>query len=276
LNCPRCEGSGQCAECEGAGYIECPSCRGKGKKTTSRGATYSCKSCDGDGKMDCSMECSSCNGTGEITEKFQKETREKYTPRFVNYTPNSAVVWPLVIFNVIVFAFVEWGPRDVAGTLYLTSESLNQGHYWAFITPSFMHWSGIHLILNMVFLGYYGPPLEGLLGKRRFLATYLFTALTACLLSYLGNIELRGFGFAGIGASGPMYGIVGSYMALQYRWRMVSTLNLKSLVNWAGIILLVGFSIEWTEFNFIDNWGHLGGLLGGMALNLVLPKPKGR
>jgi membrane associated rhomboid family serine protease len=276
LNCPRCKGSGKCVECEGAGYIECPSCSGKGKKKTSRGVNYSCKACGGNGKMDCSLDCSSCNGTGEITEEFQKETREKYTPKFVNYTPSSAVVRSLIIFNIVVFALVEWGPSDIANSLLLSSESLGQGHYWAFLTPAFLHGSAFHLLLNMLFLGAYGPPLEGLLGKRRFLATYLFTAITGCLLSYLGNIELRGQFFAGVGASGALFGMVGSYIALQYRWRIVTTINLRSLINWTGLLLLVGFSLEWTEYNYIDNWGHLGGLLGGLALNYVLPKPKGR
>ncbi|MCA9779518.1 MAG: hypothetical protein KC800_22475, partial [Candidatus Eremiobacteraeota bacterium] len=157
MNCPRCQGSGKCAECDGAGYIECPSCSGKGSKTTSRGASYACKSCGGDGKMDCSAECSSCNGTGAITEEFQKETREKYTPRFVNYSPNSAVVWPLIILNIIVFAFVRYGPPEYTSSLFLSAQSLSLGHYRAFLTPSFVHWSAIHLILNMSFLGYYGP-----------------------------------------------------------------------------------------------------------------------
>ncbi len=226
--------------------------------------------------MECSPKCSSCDGTGSITEEFQKETREKYTPRFVNYSPNSAVVWPLIILNIIIYAVVNYGPPQYTSTLFLTSQSIQQGHYWAFLTPSFVHWSGIHLLLNMLFLGYYGPALEGLLGKSRFVATYLFTALTACAASYFGNIIVHGYGFAGVGASGPLYGIVGSFIALYYRWRMVSMINLRTLVNWTGGLLLVGFAMEFSDFNFIDNWAHLGGLLGGLAFNMALPKPRGR
>lgn len=226
--------------------------------------------------MDCSAECSSCNGTGAITEEFQKETREKYTPRFVNYSPNSAVVWPLIILNIIVFAFVRYGPPEYTSSLFLSAQSLSLGHYWAFLTPSFVHWSAIHLILNMSFLGYYGPALEGLLGKSRFLACYLFSGLTACVASYVGNILVQGYDFAGVGASGPLFGFVGSFLALHYRWRMVSMINLRSLINWTGGILIVGFALELTDYGFIDNWAHLGGLLGGLVFNLVLPKPQGR
>jgi|GEM_PF-313079 len=276
VNCPRCQGSGHCAECGGAGFIECPSCSGKGTKKTSRGASYACKSCGGDGKMDCSAKCSSCNGSGVITEELQKETREKYTPKFVSYSPSSAVVWPLIMVNVVIFALVFVGPPELTASLFLTSQSLAQGHYWAFVTPSFVHWSGIHLLLNMWVLRFYGPPLEGLLGKWRFVACYLFTALTACVASYWGNIVVQGSYVAGVGASGPIFGIVGAYIALDYRWRIVSTINLKPLVTWSGIILLVGFAMEFSDFNFIDNWAHLGGLLGGLVFNLILPKPKGR
>ena len=275
MNCPRSAGTGKCVECDGAGYIECPSCSGKGRKTTSRGVSYGCKSCGGDGKIDCSAECSSCNGTGKITEEFQKETREKYTPKFVNYSPNSKVVQPLIVLNVVMFIFINWGPPQVVIDLLLTNLSLSQGHYWSFLTPAFIHWNWIHLLMNMAFLWYYGPPLEGLLGQRRFLATYLFTCITGCVFSYLGNIELQGGDIAGIGASGAMYGLVGAYLALHHRWRIVTTLNFKALLTWSGMLLLVGFSLEWTEYNFIDNWAHLGGLLGGLFLNLMLPKPEG-
>lgn len=275
MDCPRCEGSGKCVECDGVGHIECPGCSGKGTKTTSRGVSYNCKACSGNGKVECSAECSSCNGTGEITEAFQKETRDKYRPKFANYSPNSKVVWPLIIINIVVFMGLKFAPWDVTVTFMLSSQSFQLGHYWALITPSFIHFDTFHILLNMVFLGYYGPPLEGLLGKRRFLLTYLFAALTACSMSYLGNIVIHGYAAAGVGASGPLFGIMGAYIAIHKRWRMVSSVDVRQLTNWAGILLLVGFALEASDFNFIDNWAHLGGLLGGLFLNFVLPRPRG-
>lgn len=256
--------------------MECPNCGGKGSKSTSRGATYSCKACAGSGRLECSPQCSSCNGTGEITEEFQKETREKYTPKFANYSPDSAVVWPLLALNVLVYVLVTYFPREQVYFLYLSIDSLERGQYWAFLTSSFIHWTFLHLFLNMGFLVSYGPPLEGLLGKGRFAACYLFAALTAGLASFLGNVWLAGSYFAGAGASGPLFGMVGAYIALQYRWRMVTTINLNSLVRWTGGLLVLGFCLEAGGIIFLDNWGHLGGLLGGLLFNLVLPRPRGR
>lgn len=275
MNCPRCEGSGKCAQCGGEGSIECPGCSGKGTKSTSRGASYKCKTCDGAGTVGCSPNCSSCDGTGEITEAFQKQTRDKYRLKFANYTPNSKVVGPIMIVNVAIFLLVYSTEWNVWGPLLLTPYSFQQGHYWTLLSPAFVHFSLIHILLNMSFLGFYGPPLEGLLGKTRFLGCYLFSAITATGLSYLGNIVLHELPTAGVGASGPLFGLTGAYIALHFRWRMSANVELRRLVFLSSALLVGGFLLELTEFNFIDNWAHLGGLLGGLAINLVLPRPKG-
>ena len=275
MNCPRCKGSGNCAQCGGEGSIECPGCSGKGTKTTSRGASYNCKTCEGEGKVGCSPHCSSCDGTGEITEAFQQQTRDKYRLKFANYAPNSKIVGPIMLLNAIVFLLIKTTDWNVWGPLILTPFSFQQGQYWTLISPAFVHFSLLHILLNMSFLKYYGPHLEGLLGKRRFLGCYLFTAVTATALSYFGNIVLHQYSAAGVGASGPLFGITGAYIALHLRWRMSPNVDLKRLFYLSGVLLLGGFLLEFTEFNFIDNWAHLGGLLGGLALNLLLPRPQG-
>ena len=255
--------------------MECPSCSGKGQKTTSRGASYPCKACSGEGSVECPKECSSCNGSGEITEQLQNETREKYRPKFANLSPANAATVQLIILNVAIYGLIYVAPGSF-GYLSLGRASLALGYYWTIITSSFVHYDGLHLLLNMVFLWYYGPVLEGILGKLKYLGVYLFCSLTAGAVSWLGNITLDGNVSAGVGASGPLYGIVGALLGIHLRWRIVQASGAPRLATWAFGLMIVGFGLSATSLNFLDNWGHLGGALGGLVLGYLMPRPTGR
>lgn len=255
--------------------MDCPNCSGSGTKSTSRGVSYSCKSCSGSGTIGCSKECASCNGTGEISEALQKERREKYQIKFADYSPSNTVTLPLLVVNVIVYLALA-SNNQLFSYLGLDASTLEKGYYWTFFTASFGHLGIWHLVLNMGFLWTYGQVVEGLLGKQRFLLTYGLCAITAGIVSYLGNVVLDGQEFAGMGASGPLYGLVGVLLALHVRWRMVPPAEVKRLTTWAGGFILLGFALSGTGFDMFDNWGHLGGVLGGFLLTFFAPRPGGK
>jgi membrane associated rhomboid family serine protease len=255
--------------------VECPNCSGEGEKTTSRGATYQCKTCSGSGAIDCSRECSSCDGSGEITEQLQKETREKYRPRFANLSPSNGITVKILILNVIVYGVLYAVPES-ATYFIMDDGSWAAGHYWTIITASFVHFDRLHLLLNMIFLWLYGPAVEGILGKTRFVALYLFCALTAGAASWLGNIQLDHHMYAGVGASGPLYGLIGALFGFHLRWKMVQAADGKRLATWAAAFVVLGFALKGTPFDFLDNWGHLGGAIGGLIFAYILPRPQGR
>ena len=153
--------------------------------------------------------------------------------------------------------------------------SWDSGYHWAFITSSFLHFHWLHALLNLRFLWYFGPIVEGVVGPKRFFLYYLLSATSAGLISWLGNVKLEGNDWAGAGASGPLFGLIGILLALKLRWGMFHGPNEKQLAKTATLILVGGFLLKLTPYDIIDNWGHLGGLFGGFCLAWFSPRPQG-
>lgn len=274
MQCPRCAGSGACPDCGGQGYQECPVCAGAGQRSTPRGATYPCKACQGSGKTSCPERCSSCEGSGAITEELQKRVRDTYTVRFVNFGPSGQVTRRVVAACVALFvAGMIW--PGLKSSLLLSPQAIDQGRYWELFTYAWVHGSLWHLALNMGFLWTYGPILEGILGRGRFLAFFLSTAALAGGVSWVMHHWTLGAFPGTLGASGSLFAIDGAFLALYARWRLVPWEAVRSLTTWAGLWLLGGFAAAQAGWLQLDNWAHVGGFLAGILWVLVTPRPQG-
>ena len=274
MPCPRCAGTGLCPDCQGQGTQECPACAGTGTRQTSRGQTYNCKSCSGEGKVACPTQCSSCEGTGEITEELQKKARDRYALRLANFTPHGSVTRILVALNLAIFVLGRWNP-ELHWAMLLKSDVFSSGHYWEILTATFQHFGYWHLGLNMWFLWTYGPVVEGILGRVSFLAVYLGAGLTGSLISWAGHTYVDGSLWVSAGASGSLFALDGAMLALYTRWRMVPWEEIRSSTNWTAILLLGGIALEISGYRLVDNWAHAGGLLGGFLITAALPRPRG-
>lgn len=274
LPCPRCAGTGQCPDCQGKGSQECPVCSGQGTRETSRGISYQCKSCGGQGAVPCPSTCSSCEGTGEITEELQKKVRDRYTPRFANFSPTSQVTRVLLAVCLAMFIAGEASPQFHALTV-LNGNVWQSQHYWEFLTFLFQHLGIVHLICNMGFLWSYGPVLEGLLGGPRYLLLYLAGGIASGLFSWFGNTQTSGMYWSVTGASASLFALDGAFLAIYWRWRLLPWDAVRSLTSWAGIILFGGIAAQMNGFHLVDNWSHGGGFLAGFIIAAILPRPRG-
>lgn len=141
--------------------------------------------------------------------------------------------------------------------------ALANGEWWRLVSAALVHSYNliIHIGFNMYFLYMLGPSLERQVGSAPFAALYLATAATGGLAGYY----LGGIGDASIGASGAIFGIVAVWMYAAYKSghrgaRMMANRQMLYLVG-VGIVLpffASGLNISWQ--------GHLGGLLGGLAI----------
>lgn len=282
-NCPRCEGTGQCVECKGTGKVTCPTCQGTGKRTTPNGTEFDCKTCKGTGQIDCALKCDSCQGTGVITDKLQKQVREKYTARFANFSPLSRMTTYLVVINLFFFILTDFMGQAATlyGALANNARIFSAHEYWRLLTPVFLHVGIFHVGLNCYYLWQNAPPIEGAYGSHRFLWLYFFSAIVGNLVSWLGHVVVQNEpGYASVGASTALFGIGTAYVALYWRWNIFD----RSVVNWwlgyMGILLVGGFGAQLGGFNLgflssMDNWGHLGGALGGLLFVYLSPRPTG-
>jgi membrane associated rhomboid family serine protease len=222
--------------------------------------------------VDCPPKCSSCEGQGQITARRQREISEKYAVRFDDYSPSSQVSLTLVALNVAVFALTFGAPQDLQHQVWRAlvnrPDSLQTLELWRFVTPMLAHVSFWHLALNSWFLACYCPSLEGAYGRWRFLALYLAAGMAGNILSWLFNPPPYG-----VGASGALMGVGAAYIGLHYRWGYFDA----ALVRWWALYLVgwivLGFAAaSWVR---MDNWGHLGGALAGLAYAMLTPRPRG-
>lgn len=97
--------------------------------------------------------------------------------------------------------------------------------------------------------------MESFLGKTKYTFVYFFSALSGSLLSIVLNNGVS------IGASGAIFGLLGSMVYFGYHYRVYLGGVLKSqIIPIIVINLLIGF----TSGGQIDNFAHIGGLIGGV------------
>ena len=123
-----------------------------------------------------------------------------------------------------------------------------------------MHANIIHLLLNCYALYVIGSQLESFMGKTKYIIIYLFSGLMGSLMSIT-------FGdYASIGASGAIFGLMGSLLYFGYHYRVYLGTTLKSQIIPLIIVNLVYGSIV----SGIDNFSHIGGLIGGFLITMAL------
>ncbi|MBI5955264.1 MAG: rhomboid family intramembrane serine protease [Chloroflexi bacterium] len=135
------------------------------------------------------------------------------------------------------------------------TELMREGQWWRFLTPVFLHGSVTHIFFNMYALFSLGSFLERQFGPRRFLLLYFLGAFAGNVFSFLLT---EGYS---VGASTAVFGLVAAEGIFFYQNRKLFGAQAKSAIGNAVFIIAINLFIGLSPG--IDNWGHLGGLLGG-------------
>ena len=142
------------------------------------------------------------------------------------------------------------------------NEAIAAGQIWRLLTAVFIHAGLVHFLFNMYALYYLGQQVEAFFGWLRFTIIFLFSGLAGSTLSLLFNAN------PSVGASGGVFGLIAALGVFLYRNRALfgqqGRHQLQNIVVIAAINLLIGLQ------GGIDNWGHLGGLLGGLVLGWLI------
>jgi membrane associated rhomboid family serine protease len=183
----------------------------------------------------------------------------------------AVVTWALVAINVAVF-LATWVRPGIVNNLemlgyarYGTGGAVHgvaAGEWYRLITSAFLApatgLSGglgiLDILFNMWALIYVGPGLEGLLGRARFLAVYLLSAVGGGVMYYFLAPPYD----AAVGASGAIFGLFGAWFIVSRRLRLDSR----------GIVMLIAINLALSLFlhNIIAWQDHIGGLLTGALL----------
>jgi membrane associated rhomboid family serine protease len=135
------------------------------------------------------------------------------------------------------------------------------GQWWRLLTVMVLHGGLLHWAFNSWALWVFGPTLEGLLGRVRFLALYVGAGFAGAAASFAFNhTEL------GVGASGAIFGLLGALMAFFFRRRRAGgAVPLQNLL----LVLLLNVFIA-SQNPSIDNLAHAGGFLAGLGAMALL------
>jgi membrane associated rhomboid family serine protease len=137
------------------------------------------------------------------------------------------------------------------------------GEWWRLLSSMFLHAGLIHLALNGYVLWIFGMAIEREVGRLATLGVFLATGVFAGATSYA---FAPGFVIA-VGASGAIFGLVGAFVAYNYRRRhhVMAQARLRAALSMILINVIIGFSIP-----SIDWRAHLGGLVAGVVAGLAV------
>lgn len=200
---------------------------------------------------------------------IMKETREKEKRLYEYGKP--LFTYLFIIIQVMMFIILEWqgGSTDARVLIEFGAKFnplIEQGEWWRFITPVFLHVGFLHLLMNTFALYYLGTMVEKIYGSFRFLIIYLFAGFFGTLASFLFTPSVSA------GASGAIFGLFGAllYFGTVYKHLFLRTIGMN-IISLIFINLCFGFIVPG-----IDNAGHIGGLFGGFLSANMIQLPRHR
>lgn len=159
----------------------------------------------------------------------------------------SVAIWGYAIYQMDWLEF--FGAR--------INSAIRAGDLWRFITPAFLHGSLAHIFFNMYALLSIGGLLERHYGYLRFIALYFLSAFSGNVFSFL----FTGDNGYSIGASTAVFGLIGAQLIFFYQNRALFGSYARQAISNTLFVIAINLFIGLAPS--IDNWGHVGGLLGG-------------
>lgn len=173
---------------------------------------------------------------------------------FVTYT----IISVTVVFYLLQLASQFLLQGDLPAALLLKSnEAIRGGQLWRLLTPALLHGSIAHIGFNMYALLSFGTSLERHFGHGRFFLLYVLGAFAGNVASFLFS-EANS-----LGASTAIFGLLGAEAVFLVQNRRLFAGRFRSAIG--NIIFIAAINLFIIgSLPGIDNWGHIGGLVGGL------------
>ncbi len=193
--------------------------------------------------------------TNEINQKNMKvsmETDNILKPKV------PVVTYVLLGIIVTIFLIIQTTDQNLVILKYgLQRDLVKMGEVYRLITAAFIHVDITHIITNAYSLFITGKLVESYFGKKKFTIIYFFSAITASLLSICMSESFS------IGASGAIFGLLGSLLYFGFHYRVYfGNVLIRQIVPIIILNLGIGFIVPG-----IDNFAHIGGLIGGYLIS---------
>lgn len=197
----------------------------------------------------------------KITADINKKNKEDAVKVDETFKPKIPyITYGLLAINTIIFVIMFlFGQYDYFIQNFSTwNYGIIVNHeFYRLITGAFLHGDFFHYLFNMYALYIIGSQIESFMGKTKYLIIYFFSIIAASLLSIVLN------DYASVGASGAIFGLLGAMLYFGYHYRVYLGGVIKSqIIPLIAINLIIGFLPD----SSIDNWAHIGGLIGGILI----------
>ena len=209
-----------------------------------------------------------------------------------------AVTWGLILINTLIFLYqlsldpqqgqqfiyqfgaipaVVFGYKSLPGYLAAIPPPVS------LFTNMFLHGGWLHLIGNMWYLWIFGDNIEEAMGHLRYVAFYLICGVIASVSHVLSNPNSL---LPSIGASGAISGVLGAYLLLYPRARVLVLIPLGFFTRilyipaafvlgfWFVLQLLSGSLSGGQAAGGVAFWAHIGGFIAGMLLVGMFKRPE--
>ncbi|RDW17169.1 rhomboid family intramembrane serine protease [Oceanobacillus arenosus] len=190
-------------------------------------------------------------------ERSIKEFMQSY-PVVSTIVIINLALWLLINFLQLPIGllFRDWA---IGYNLYIAA-----GQYWRLITPVFLHGDIMHVLFNSFSLVLFGPALEQMLGKFKFIIAYLSVGIIGNIATYL----FEPLQYVHLGASGSIYGLFGIYVFMMlFRKELIDSGSSQMIKT----IVIIGLIMTFLRPN-TNIFAHLGGFVGGLLIALLILK----
>lgn len=221
-------------------------------------------------KTDLSTEEIDINAIINKTEDVNKKTEKKNKVYEDIFKPKTIIITKIIIMICILYFLYIFtktkGELTASNLVYYGAnfrDFIKSGEWYRLFSSIFIHASILHILVNMYALRIIGYQLESYLGKIRYTVVFILSGLVGSLFSAIFTKTVS------VGASGAIFGLLGSLLYFSYHYRLVLGGSLKNEIIPVIIInLLIGFLIPG-----IDIYAHIGGLIGGVFTTMAVGVP---
>jgi rhomboid protease GluP len=200
---------------------------------------------------------------------MNQPAEENYTPQPPQPRPvpvklpasSPSVTYTIIGITVVVYLLQLLSQFALGGDLLVqwgakANDYIRAGQLWRFFTPMLLHGSILHIGFNMYALYIFGIGIERRYGHGRFLLLYILSGFAGAVFSFLFSSAYS------IGASGAIFGLIGAEGIFLIKNRKLFGAEAKRALN--NVIFIAAINLLFGLQPGIDNWGHVGGLMGGL------------
>ncbi|WP_408069778.1 rhomboid family intramembrane serine protease [Butyrivibrio sp. JL13D10] len=206
--------------------------------------------------------------TVDDSEKYEADITEAFWNRQLGIMRASYINSAIIIMNIVIFIYSMIAGESFINMFDHRSELIILGsEMYRLITSMFLHADLEHLFSNMLILFFVGANVEHDVGHIAYLFLYFLSGIIGNLSSMVYDY-VSGDYIPSIGASGAVFGIIGAVAVIvlfgRNRIRKGSNLIFR-----LGLMIALSIYSGFTAGN-IDNAAHIGGLLGGIVITLLI------